>query len=280
MAYAPIQNIDWLAQLNENFTVIENAELIELASEAEVIAGVDATKGVTPAGIVAMLAALDFPINMEGLVLPSNSNAIRGANIDPNRVSGWTSFSGNVTTTPAQVYSDFRQLKTSGVAEVLGFGSFPTMLSGASCKSLFGGQDIAQVDTGATILSAAGEPAIGIFARFFKTLLDGSTFTPGGVAAVQFLSFQANVVDVQAQDTSIWNVEVASGGIRSVLKFHCSAAKGATYLLDIVDDNGEPASVTNGSTLADISATINAGWIRVRVGGEVRYIPLYEAKAE
>ena len=38
------------------------------------------------------------------------------------------------------------------------------------------------------------------------------------------------------------------------------------------------ASVTNGAILADISATANAGWIKVMVGTTVRYIPLYDAK--
>jgi hypothetical protein len=87
------------------------------------------------------------------------------------------------------------------------------------------------------------------------------------------------VTDVQAEDTSIVNAEVASGGIENIIKMQCSAAKGATYLLNLTDDNGEPASVTNGTTLADISATANAGWIRVKIGTEVRYIPLYEVKA-
>jgi hypothetical protein len=57
MAYSQIQGSDWLAQLNSNFSVIENAELIELASDAETITGTDATKGVTPAGLQAKVAS-------------------------------------------------------------------------------------------------------------------------------------------------------------------------------------------------------------------------------
>lgn len=38
------------------------------------------------------------------------------------------------------------------------------------------------------------------------------------------------------------------------------------------------ASVTNGAILADISATANAGWIKVMIGTTVRYIPVYAAK--
>lgn len=219
------------------------------------------------------------PINLESTTLPANCNAIRGASVNPTRTSGWISFSGAVTATPAQVYTDFRQLTTAGVAEVLGIGSFPTMLTGASCASMFGLQSICQVDSGSTVLTASGAPAVGIFPIFAKTLIDGATFNSGGVAACAWLSFQANVTDVQAQDTSIINAEVASGGIQNVFKFQCSAAKGATYLFNFTDDNGEPASNSNGTDLADISATANAGWIKVLVGSTVKYIPLYAVKA-
>ncbi|MCR4308380.1 MAG: hypothetical protein NUV80_07565 [Candidatus Berkelbacteria bacterium] len=217
------------------------------------------------------------PINLEGLILPANSNVIRGASINPTRASGWISFSGTVDATPAQVYTDYRELHTTGVAEVLGFGSFVFMDDGASCISLFGGQDIAEVDAGATILSAAGAPAVGVFARWMKLLLNGETFTPGGVAAVQFLSVQSNVTDVSAEDVSVFNVENASGITKSLLHL-TNTENGFTNLLWLPDD-GLPASLTNGTDLADISATANAGWIKVLVGSTVRYIPLYAVKA-
>ena len=60
MAYAPIQGADWLKQLNDNFSVLENAELVELASSAVTIAGTDATQGVTPAGLSATLGKVDI----------------------------------------------------------------------------------------------------------------------------------------------------------------------------------------------------------------------------
>lgn len=221
----------------------------------------------------------DHPINLEGVTLANSKNAIRGASVNPTRTSGWISFSGTVGATPAQVYTDYRELHTTGVAEVLGFGSFPYMDSGASCASMFAEQNIAEVDAGAIVLTANSAPAVGIFASWNKVLLNGETFNPGGVAAVEFLSFQANVTDVQAEDTSIWNVEIASGGIQNILKFHCSAAEGATYLFNFPDDNGEPVSLTNSGNLNDISGTANAGWIKCLVGSSVRYIPLYALKA-
>lgn len=218
-------------------------------------------------------------INFSDITLPASANLIRAANVNPTRSSGWTSFTGTVGATPTQVYTDYRELHTTGVAEVLGLGLFPFMDSGASCASMFGLQAIAEVDAGATVLTAGAAPAIGIFAIWAKCLLNGETFNSGGVAAAAFLSFQANVTDVQAQDTSMVNMEVASGGIQNIFKFQCSAAKGATYLLNFTDDNGEPASATIAGTLNDISATPNTGWIRVKLVAGDKYIPLYDLKA-
>jgi hypothetical protein len=213
------------------------------------------------------------------MTLPANSNAIRGSSVNPTRTSGWISFSGTIGATPAQCYTDYRELHTTGVAEVLGIGSFPFMDSGASCASMFAAQFICEVDPGSTVLTAGAAPAIGIFPLFAKVLLNGETFNSGGVAAAAFLSFQANVTDVAAQDTSMINMEIASGGIRSIFKVQDSASGGATYLLDFTDDLGKPCSLTNGVILADIKDTANAGWIRVRIGSTDRYIPLYALKA-
>lgn len=213
-------------------------------------------------------AFLDF----SGQVLPPSKNVLRGASVIPTRSSGWTSFSGVVVDAPAQVYTDYRELHTGGLAEVLGFGQFTFMDSGASCKSLFGGQDIAEVDAGAVVLSAAGDPAVGVFARFMKTVLNGETFTPGGVAAVQFLSFQANVTDVKAEDTSIWNVEVASGGIRSLFRFRHSAAQLATNFFEL-DSEIEPI-VTWEPTIVPQTDAPTKG-LRIKVGSVVYNIPAY-----
>lgn len=219
------------------------------------------------------------PLLFTGITIPANSNVIRGTDLIPTRSSGWTAFTGTVGATPAQVYMDYRELHTNGVAEVLGGGSFAFMDSGASCASLWAGQDIAEADAGATVLTAGAVPGVGVFGRFVKVLLNSCTFNSGGVAAVLWLSFQANAVSVQAEDTSFINMEIASGGIRSIFKVQDTAAGGATYLFDFTDDLGKPCSLTNGSTLNDISATANAGWIAVRIGATVRYLPLYAEKA-
>jgi hypothetical protein len=210
------------------------------------------------------------PVNFEGLTLAASKNCIRGASVNPTRTSGWISFSGTISATPAQCYTDYRNLTTTGVAEVLGIGSFPMMATGSSCASMFALQAICQVDSGATVATAAGAPAVGIFPLFSKVLIDGATFHASGVAACAWMSFQANVTDVQARDTSIINAEVASGGIQNIIKFQCSAAKGATYAFNFTDDNGEPAlsTQTNGGT--------QSGWMKVIIGSAVRYIRLWD----
>src|SRR3990172_13273421 len=159
----------------------------------------------------------DHAINFSSMTLAANTNVIRGASVNPTRTSGWISFSGTVGATPAQVYTDYRELHTTGVAEVLGAGLFPFMDSGASCASMFAMQAICEVDAGATVLTASGAPAVGIFPIFAKLLLNGETFNSGGVGAAIFLCVQANVTDVSAQNVSAFNVECASGVIKSVM---------------------------------------------------------------
>ena len=262
----------WIHDGNEDVMLIDTAGAALTASFAELNAldggGLNLSSG-TPAS---------HAINLESLTLPANTNAIRGASVNPTRASGWISFSGTVSTSPAAVYSDYRELHTTGTAEVLGMGSFPYMDSGASCKSLYGCQFIVTASSGSTIAAATGA-ADGVFALYGKTLVDGATVNASGVMAAAFLSFQANVTDVAALDSSMVNMEIASGGIRSVFKIQDSASGGATFLLDFTDDLGKPCSLTNGSDLNDISATANQGWIKVRIGSTTRYIPLYAAKA-
>ena len=207
-------------------------------------------------------------IDFSNSTLPANVNVIRGASVNPTRTSGWISFSGTVGATPAQVYTDFRNLTTTGIAEVLGIGSFPTMASGASCASMFAAQNICQVDAGATVLTAGGVPAVGIFATFSKLLLDGETFNSGGVASALFLSVVSNVTDVSSADVSAINVENGSGTTKSLLHL-TNTTNGFTNLLWLPDD-GKPAlsTQTNGGT--------QSGWIKVLIGSAVRYIKLWD----
>jgi hypothetical protein len=205
-----------------------------------------------------------------GVTLSTNSNIIRGIDVAPKRTSGWTAFTGTITTTPAPCYMDYRELHTAGVAEVLGIGCFPFMDSGASCASMFAGQFICEVDAGATVLTAGGAEGIGIFPIFAKLLLNGETFNSGGVGAAIWLSVQANVTDVSAENVALIHGEIASGGIRSILYLKATGGAGAEYLLEIADDLGEPAQSTS-SSVTNVGAN---GWIKVKVGSAIRYIAL------
>lgn len=239
--------------------------------------------GITPAaddeianaGLIFKGTPASHVLTFNDVVLPASANILRGIGVVPTRASGWTAFSGTVTDTPAQVYTDYRELHTNGAAEVLGGGSFVFMDSGASCASLFGGQDIAEVDAGSTVLTAGGAAAVGIFGRFIKVLLNGETFNAGGVAAALFLSVQANVTDVSGEDTSLINGEVASGGIRSVLRLRHSAGALATNFLEI---DSEVAPVGDGATgFNDPNAGSCQKNLKVKIGATVYMIPLYQA---
>jgi len=230
-----------------------------------------------PAGVItyAGLAPNTHPLLFTGMTLADNCNVIRGIEIPPTRASGWTSFTGTITDSPAAVYSDYRELHTGGTGEVLGAGFFPYMDSGAVCKSLFAIQAISYVSAGSTVDSAADAPGIGVFPIWAKCVLDGETFTSGGVAAAMFLSVQANVTDVQAEDTSMLNMEVASGGIQNIIKFRCTTVNGATYFVNLAD-NGEPGEKTVASETAVDDVVGN---IKVLIGDQVGYINVHSAKA-
>lgn len=217
---------------------------------------------------------LSHPINMEGMTLAANTNAIRGASVNPTRTSGWVSFSGTIGATPAQCYTDYRELHTTGVAEVLGFGSFPYMDTGATCASMFGGQFIAFASTGSTVLTAAGAAGTGIFAQTMKTVIDGATFNSGGVAAAAFMSFQANVTSVGGEDTSMLNMEVASGQIGSMFRVRKTAGAIARSL--IYFDAATVAPIIQDPTLfTDPNAATCEKGLHVRIGNVSYMIPLY-----
>lgn len=249
--------------------------------EASKAVVVDASKNISrfeTLGVDALNMSSGTPashvINMESTTLAANTNAIRGASVNPTRASGWISFSGTVGATPAQVYSDYRELHTTGVAEVLGIGSFPYMDSGSTCASMFGCQYIAYVSTGATVTTAAGSPGVGVFALTGKTVIDNATFNSGGVAAAQFLSFQANVVSVGGEDTSMVNMEVASGQIGSIFRVRKTAGAIARSL--IYFDSATVAPIIQDPTLfTDPNAATCEKGLHVRIGNVSYMIPLY-----
>lgn len=210
-------------------------------------------------------------INFTGVTLAASSNLIRGTSIAPTRASGWISFSGTVTATPAQVYTDYRELHTAGAAEVLGIGSFPFMDSGASCKSMFALQAICQVDAGSTVLSAAGDPAIGIFPIWAKLLLNGETFTSGGVAAAAFLSVQANVTDVSGENVSVFNIEQASGVIKDIFYFRATSGSWTNFFTFAAE---QAPIIAWGADNDPKDSTPDKG-LRVKVGAVEYQIPLY-----
>lgn len=78
---------------------------------------------------------------------------------------------------------------------------------------------------------------------------------------------------VESTGIALWN---QTGTITNAINV-VESGSGFTNFATFTD--GVCANLTNGSTLNDISATANEGWIKVTVGSTVRYIALYAAKA-
>jgi hypothetical protein len=214
-------------------------------------------------------APTTHPINFTGMTLPASSNLIRGTEIAPTRASGWTSFTGTVTATPAAVYSDYRELHTAGVAEVLGFGSFPYMDSGASCASMFAGQFIAFASSGSTVLTAGAVEGVGVFPLYAKAVIDSATVNSGAVIAALWASVQANVTDISGRRSDIIHMEVASGRIASVFYLKATGGAGATNLFEFADNIGEPARSTG------TVGGAQAGYIKIKIASTTHYLQLY-----
>jgi hypothetical protein len=218
------------------------------------------------------LAPPSSPLLFTGITLADSCNLIRGISIAPTRASGWIAFSGTVGATPAQVYTDYRELHTNGVAEVLGFGAFPFMDSGASCASMFAVQAICEVDTGSTVLTAGGDPGKGIFPLNAKLLIDNATVNSGAQAAAIRLSTQINVVDVHAELVSAAYIENASGQIRDVL--YLKSVSGASWV-NFFSLSTEVAPVIAWGGDNDPKDSTPDKGLRIMVGSTEYQIPLY-----
>lgn len=213
-------------------------------------------------------------INFEGATLASNCNAIRGASVNPVRASGWTSFSGTISTAPAQCYTDYRELHTTSTAEVLGAGFFPYMDSGSSCKSMFGIQTISYVSSGATVLASTGE-GDGVFPIWSKLVLDGPiTATSGMIAAAGYFDVQSNVTDVQGENVSSLHLHNASGKIKSAVYMHQESGANWNQLLWL---NTAAVPFVAGSLKDSAGADIACdAYLKVLVNTTQYYLPLYD----
>ena len=209
-------------------------------------------------------------IDFSGMTLPASSNVIRGTSIAPTRSSGWVAFSGTLDGTSA--YMDYMEMHTDGTDIIYGSGRFAFMDSGASAAQMQAIQAIAEVDAGATITTASATPAVGVFAGWFKTLLNGETFNSGGRAAVLYLGFQPNVTSVVNEDTSIINMGTAAP-INAIFKVDCdSGVSQATHLFD--SSAAQSPFTTWGADAANCSGAPDLG-IRCKVGSSEYWIPLY-----
>ena len=85
--YLPVIGANWLQIVNDNFTLLAGAELIELASDAETITGTDAAKGVTPAGLQAKVSSatakgiVELATDAETITGTDTARAVTPANV-------------------------------------------------------------------------------------------------------------------------------------------------------------------------------------------------------
>lgn len=251
-------------------------QLLDTAS-AQTVTGVK-----TLASPVITGAGIDFnggtftnhPLDLESITLASNTNVIRGASVNPTRASGWISFSGTIGATPAQCYTDYRELHTTGVAEVLGIGSFPYMDSGASCASLFAGQFISFVSSGSTVTTAAAAPLVGVYAIVAKTTVDSATVNSGAQIGAIALSVQANVTDISGEASCIAYLEVASGAVRDLFFINATGGAMATNLFRF---SAAVSPLTTGGSGTPTAASGTWYNLRCSVNGTAAYIPISTA---
>ena len=216
----------------------------------------------------------NHPLDLESIVLASNTNVIRGASINPTRASGWISFSGTIGATPAQCYTDYRELHTTGVAEVLGIGSFPYMDSGSSCASLYAGQFISFVSSGATVLTAASAPLTGVNAIVAKSVIDSATVNTGAQIAAIALSVQANATDISGRLSAIAYMEVASGLLQNIFYLNATASNLATNLFNF---SAAVSPLTTGGSGTPTAASGTWYNLRCSINGTAAYIPISTA---
>lgn len=216
----------------------------------------------------------NHPINLESATLAANTNVIRGASINPTRTSGWISFSGTISTSPANCYTDYRELHTTGTAQVLGAGFFPYMDSGASCQSMFAVQAIAFVSSGSTVTTASGAQGTGVYAIYAKTTIDSATVNSGAQLAAAWLSVQANVTDVSGRASAIIHMEVASGAVRDIFTVIGTGNALSTNLF-YFSDAVSPLTTGGSGTPTAASGT----WYNLRcsIDGTAAYIPISTA---
>jgi len=237
----------------------------------------DGALGNVEVGALSPVGSMDFTgavlashgINFSDITLPASSNVIRGANVNPTRVSGWTSFTG-IQATGFQ-YSDYRELHTGGDAAIVGFGSFPFADDGATIDTMMAYQGICEIDSGATLATRGGDPTKGVHPGWFKVLMaEGSVYETGGRVAPVWSDVQLNGVGA-VDDEETFNFLVTSGGskLRSVSKLE-SVAGWVNYFE--LDSEMEPVIAVTGYN--DTSGAGDKG-LHVKVGAAEYIIPMY-----
>jgi len=207
------------------------------------------------------------PVDFTGVTLPASCNAIRGTGITPTRTSGHIAFEGTLSGTSA--YMAYFQLNTAGSDIIYGLGSFAFMNSGASCDTCLSLQAITTISAGATLTS--GSVLNGGYAAQFKMLWDGATVSSGMVTAVASFLYQANVTQVQGEQSSVLQLSVDSGLVQNIIHINAGSVL-STYFLNF---STETSPVLNWGADGDPKTDSPDKGLRCKVGSAEYWIPLY-----
>jgi len=212
------------------------------------------------------------PISLSGVTLASSTNAIRGVDITPTRVSGWTCFSGTLSSVSA--YMDYRELHTAGTEICYGSGLFAFADSGASVAFHNSLQAITTMSAGSTLTTASGSPLNGAYAAQFKMLFDGATFNSGAITAVACFLYQANTTDISGGQSSILQLSVDSGLLQNVFHINSGASVIATNLFKF---GAAVSPLTTGGSGTPTAASGTWYNLRCNIAGTAAYIPISTA---
>ena len=148
------------------------------------------------------------------------------------------------------------------------------MDSGSSSASLWGGQFISFVSSGATVLTAAAAPLTGVYAIVCKSVIDSATVNSGAQIGAIALSVQANATDISGEASCMAYMEVASGAVRDIFYLNATASNLATNLFRF---SAAVSPLTTGGSGTPTAASGTWYNMRLSVAGTAYYFPVSSA---
>ena len=238
-----IEGTDWLLKLN-------NADLTtDPASNAQAITGTATDVAVTPAALMAALAALTFPINTSGLV--SLAKTITSATPATTRL-----VQSELTVTPSTTVAVGSNGSLAAVRGAVTLTTAKSLTDGF----MYGVQGKV-VGDGSTI-AVGSDHIAGLLGQLSMT---GTTVTSAHMAGV-ISSIQGTPTN---SNIDLFYGESATGNVINAM---FKAFAKSDYVFDLASNVHTQMSLTGTA-----GASTAKGWLKVLVDGEVRYIALTDS---